>query len=75
MIIGRRNLLTASVGGFTSLLLARLLAPTAALAKGPGKAKSIIVLWMNGGPSHLDTWDPKPGTPTGGPTMSRKSKS
>jgi hypothetical protein len=28
--------------------------------------KSIIVLWMNGGPSHLDTWDLKPDAPTGG---------
>ena len=25
-----------------------------------------IVLWMNGGPSQLDTWDPKPGTRNGG---------
>jgi hypothetical protein len=28
--------------------------------------KSLIVLWMSGGPSHLDTWDLKPGQPTGG---------
>lgn len=28
--------------------------------------KSIIVLWMNGGPSHMDTWDLKPGASTGG---------
>jgi hypothetical protein len=25
------------------------------------------LLWLNGGPSHLDTLDPKPGAPTGGP--------
>ena len=25
-----------------------------------------ILLWMGGGPSQLDTWDPKPGTDTGG---------
>lgn len=24
------------------------------------KAKSVIQLWMGGGPTHLDTWDPKP---------------
>lgn len=24
------------------------------------KAKSVIQLWMGGGPPHLDTWDPKP---------------
>jgi len=23
------------------------------------RAKHVIVLWMNGGPSHVDTWDPK----------------
>lgn len=28
----------------------------------------MILLWMNGGPSHLDTWDPKPGHPNGGST-------
>src|SRR5208337_3659279 len=28
-------------------------------AKG-AKARSIIQLWMSGGPSHLDTFDPKP---------------
>ncbi|MDO5582124.1 MAG: DUF1501 domain-containing protein, partial [Planctomycetia bacterium] len=29
--------------------------------KSPGKAKSVIQIWMWGGPSHLDTFDPKPG--------------
>jgi hypothetical protein len=28
--------------------------------------KSLIVLWMGGGPSHMDTWDLKPGEQTGG---------
>jgi hypothetical protein len=28
--------------------------------------KSIIILWMSGGPSHIDTWDLKPGTATAG---------
>jgi hypothetical protein len=31
------------------------------------KSKAVIVLWMNGGPSHVDTWDPKPGTKVAGP--------
>ena len=30
------------------------------------RAKACILLWMNGGPSHIDTWDPKPGTAAGG---------
>ena len=29
-------------------------------AAGPRKAKSVIQIWMWGGPSHLDTFDPKP---------------
>ena len=33
----------------------------------PGKnPKSMILLWMDGGPSQLDTFDPKPGTKIGG---------
>jgi uncharacterized protein (DUF1501 family) len=27
----------------------------------------MILLWMSGGPSQIDTFDPKPGQPTGGP--------
>jgi hypothetical protein len=30
------------------------------------RARSIILLYMEGGPSQLDTFDPKPGRPTGG---------
>jgi hypothetical protein len=30
---------------------------------GPGKAVSCILLWMQGGPSHIDTFDPKPDAP------------
>jgi len=28
--------------------------------------KSLIILWMGGGPSHMDLWDLKPGTSNGG---------
>src|ERR687888_1412172 len=28
--------------------------------------KSLIVLWMGGGPATIDIWDLKPGAPTGG---------
>src|SRR5919109_1395366 len=28
--------------------------------------KSLIILWMGGGPTHLDLWDLKPGASTGG---------
>jgi hypothetical protein len=39
-----------------------------ALRRGNERAKSLIVLWMEGGPSQLETWDPHPGTSIGGPT-------
>jgi hypothetical protein len=29
--------------------------------------RSVILLWLAGGSSQLETWDPKPGRPTGGP--------
>jgi hypothetical protein len=34
-------------------------------AKGAvaGSAKSVLLLWLWGGPAHLDTWDPKPSAP------------
>lgn len=37
------------------------------------KAKNVIYLYMSGGMTHLDTFDPKPGTETGGPTKSIKT--
>lgn len=32
--------------------------------------KSVILLWLGGGASQFETWDPKPGRPTGGPFRS-----
>jgi hypothetical protein len=39
----------------------------------PGKAKACIYLYMNGGMSHLDTFDTKPGAETQGPVESIKT--
>ncbi len=38
----------------------------AAAQRRTERPKSLITLWMNGGMSQLETWDPHPGTPTGG---------
>ena len=38
-----------------------------------GKAKSVIYLYMDGGMSHLDTFDTKPGAETQGPVESIKT--
>ena len=37
------------------------------------KAKACILLWMGGGPSQFETWDPKPGHSNGGQTQSVQS--
>jgi hypothetical protein len=61
----RRELLHA--GGLTlaGLGLPELFRARAAARAGGtfGRARSCIVLFMTGGPSHLDTWDPKPDLP------------
>lgn len=36
----------------------------AAPASGWGKAKSVIMVFLQGGPSHIDVWDPKPDAPS-----------
>ena len=66
----RRDFLSSAGAGFGMLALNALLAkeakgqspnPLAARPSHfPAKAKSVIWLFMNGGPSHVDTWDYKP---------------
>jgi hypothetical protein len=56
----------AGVLGAAGLGLADLLcAEGRAAAAGPtsGRLPSVIILWMRGGPSHIDMWDPKPDAP------------
>jgi hypothetical protein len=48
-------------------------APGGPGSPGFGKAKKVIFLWMNGGMTHIDTWDPKTGD-TKGPTDPIKGK-
>src|SRR3978361_1973244 len=69
----RRDFLTNCFCGMGSLAFASMMGSEAAqgaivnpLAPKPphmpdhAKAKSMIFLFMAGGPSHLETWDPKP---------------
>lgn len=62
----RRNMLKASLAGIAGLSVPNLLRASDQL-KSVGKSslpkKSVILLWMTGGPSHIDTWDPKPDRP------------
>lgn len=60
--LSRRNLLALGGSGLAgSLVGSAILAPSDARADGAHKPKvtSCIVLWMQGGPSHIDTFDPK----------------
>jgi hypothetical protein len=66
MVVNRRNLLKAGWAGMAGLSLPGLLRrrAQAAVAGRPSRgSKSVILLWMAGGPSHIDTWDPKPDRP------------
>ena len=72
--LDRRNFLAQASGGLGAIALSSILSengfaadgskiPDPLAAKKPhhaAKAKSVIFLFMEGGPSHLDTFDPKP---------------
>src|SRR6476469_10041515 len=59
--LSRRELFTLAASGAGAVSLSGWLAPLAAHAEQQGKKhKSCILLWMDGGPSHVDTFDPKP---------------
>src|SRR3954465_11567986 len=68
----RRELLQRSAMGLGALGLAGLLSEQDARAdamapKSPhfaGKAKRVVHFFLNGGPSHVDTFDPKPALET-----------
>ena len=60
----RRAFLKAGVLGAGGLSLSSLLRAEARGATGTSsRPKSVIILWMRGGPSHIDMWDPKPDAP------------
>ena len=62
--MSRRRFLAASRAGLVGLGGAGLLGAADALAASPGprspRAKSVIVLYLYGAPSQMDTLDPKP---------------
>jgi hypothetical protein len=64
-LTSRRNLLKAGLAGLAGLTLPGLLRQRAqgSAKRAAAAGKSVILLWMTGGPSQIDTWDPKPGRP------------
>ena len=69
----RREFLRVGGAGILGISLADILrmqaragsAPEIAKSKnGWGQAKSVILVFLQGGPSHIDIWDPKPDAPS-----------
>ena len=64
--IDRRAFVQVGASSVLGLSLADLLrakAPDAKSGRNPGSAQAVILLWLWGGPSQLDTFDPKPHAP------------
>ncbi len=64
--LSRRAFLTGVAGSLGALSLGTLTRPAAARELSRA-GKRVLVIWLSGGVSQLETWDPKPGTDTGGP--------
>src|ERR1041385_3868487 len=62
----RRDFVKAGMLGTAGLTLTDLLRTEACAAannEAQTRQPSVIILWMRGGPSHIDMWDPKPDAP------------
>jgi len=75
VVNSRRSVLKSSLAGMAGLTLPGLL-KARSLQPSAGSGKNVILLWMTGGPSHIDTWDPKPDAPSEirGPFSTIKTK-
>src|SRR5438309_8285624 len=67
LLLNRRQMLQRMCAGFGLVGLGGLLGPQTLLASAAARAphfapraKRVIFLFLNGGPSHVDTFDPKP---------------
>jgi hypothetical protein len=66
--LSRRDWLRLTAAGVVSYSVSGWLKTLADdVARHPQRRRSCILLWMNGGPSQMDTFDLKPGTAIGGP--------
>ena len=61
--LGRRSFVRAGLAGITSLALFDLFRLQAAGGSPVASPKSVIAIWLWGGPSHLETFDLKPDAP------------
>src|SRR6516164_3096949 len=68
--VSRRAFLKGALvtaGGLTLPNWGGLVHSQTVVAEAQKRGKRCILLWMNGGASQIDTFDMKPGRPTGGP--------
>jgi Protein of unknown function (DUF1501) len=66
--VHRRDFLRVGSAGLLGLTLPQFLSLEASAASGgapSAKAKSVIMLWLAGGPATIDMWDNKPNAPEG----------
>jgi Protein of unknown function (DUF1501) len=66
--ISRRDILRVGALGLGGMMLPGILrlqaqAATSGKSPGPKRGKSVIWIWLRGGPSHIDSWDMKPEAP------------
>ena len=63
--VGGSGLFGLSLGSMLELQAATARAAESPTQRGPGwgKAKNMILVYLQGGPSHIDLWDPKEGVP------------
>jgi hypothetical protein len=71
-VVDRRGFLGTLAAGTAAAFAAdmsglNVLQSPAMAAELKQQQKRVILLWLAGGASQLETWDPKPGAPTGGP--------
>ena len=78
----RRRFISLAAKGFLGVSILPWSVPDQAIGAGLGlnrplnyapKAKNVIYLYMSGGMTHIDTFDPKPGAETSGPTQAIKT--
>ena len=65
-VVDRRSMLKAGLAGVAGLSLPEILrtrAEAGQAGRTTPEAKSVILFWMAGGPSHIDMWDVKPDRP------------
>ncbi len=69
----RRDIARIAATSLAGMSVSGWLPKLAAAAEGDPPPKACILLWMSGGPSQIDTLDPKPGHKNGGPTKAIKT--